>query len=232
MTTRTFTVIGVTTTLLLLTLPGIATAKDCGEASGPAGGRVECACGDTVTTDITLPGNLNCGNMPGLSVAGDSVLNLGTFTISGNRNVNMNEGVTIRGTSGGVLDGTIEGFRVGVGISVHADRNFVRDIKSMNNMTGVEIRGEENRVFDNREITGVTVAGIKAIGRRNEIENNRVTCANKQGIGIEIAGNQQKTVRDNSAQNCATGFLIRSDNTGNKNKDFESELTRNRADET
>jgi parallel beta-helix repeat protein len=82
------------------------------------GGPTPCACGDTVTADTHLAGDLGPCEGSGLVVREDAVLDCGGHAIRGRAGAGRTFGVVLDGTDGAVVrDCTVTGFRYGIELS-------------------------------------------------------------------------------------------------------------------
>ncbi|MCP3973521.1 MAG: hypothetical protein GY720_03395 [bacterium] len=148
-------------------------------AGAPAASAL--SCGDTVTTNTTLAGNLSCSGTALVIGADGIIIDLGGFSISGD------------GTGSGIFDGAgHSGFTVRNG----RIRNFEFGVYLVGPATGVAFRTiEDLRIRDN------TDAGIRLENAREVIvQRVRVwrngTAANSTGEGLDIIGSLSLQVRD------------------------------------
>lgn len=193
--------------LTLLTLGTVDAWADCG--GNP------CNCGDTVTSDHTLPGDLTCvGN--GLTVAAGIILDLGGNDLTGTNKAGF--GVQLN-DSAQVKNGRVQNFNVGiksVGASIAScivgDDALVSPTSLVVtiNRTGIELSASNCKILKTTLVAnsgnGVTLAGngnaltqltcsrngadgLAVVGNNNAIENNRCELNTSDGIFVNGSGN-------------------------------------------
>jgi hypothetical protein len=114
----------------------VVLAMICSCALLPGGAQAaNVKCGDTITTDTTLTADLSgCSGFAGLIVTGDTTLDLGGHTVSGDANVGIIAGhgaLTIR-------NGTVSGFLGGIFIGKGGDA-YVTGITASGNGVGFQV---------------------------------------------------------------------------------------------
>jgi hypothetical protein len=101
----------------------------------PAAAQAQPSCGDTITQDTTLTADLSgCSGFAAVIVTGDTTLDLGGHTVSGDANVGIIAGqgtLTIR-------DGTVSGFLSGVAIAKGGNAYITR-ITAVGNDVGFQV---------------------------------------------------------------------------------------------
>ncbi len=167
-------------------------------------------CGDVITQDTKLDSDVVCTGayddpLTGVVIAANGItLDLNGFTIqgpNGGEQVGDQWGIHTNGTyrsvtiKNGAVDGFSEGLSIGLSNSkVHhlnsegrlflsGHGNVVRDSYITDGDTGMEVRGDDNRVLRNA-IFGGDGDGIDVSGARNSIVGN--TALAFQGAGIYV----------------------------------------------
>jgi len=165
-------------------------------------------CGDEITQDTTLDGDLTCASGPALIVAADNVtLDLGGHTVSGDPGASDDTpGILLRGVSGcTVRNGTVERFGAGVVIS-GGGGNVVENVTAQDNVgpdggnfgDGIVIsdsRDNEirsNAVRGNGPYSGIALAENS---QGNQVHDNVVTDNNMMHVGDPSAGRQAMGIR-------------------------------------
>jgi hypothetical protein len=165
----------------------------------PAGAGSQVACGDVLTSDVTLNADLVCTGEVGLRVQGDLTINLNKHRLAG---PGSGTGVRLEGTESAVtlVNGTISGWGVGVaGDPNEVQRMVVREALFMGNGTGVW--GAFNKTADiersrfEANDTGVAVdfSSHAAIDRSVFTDNHTAASASNSGLLIshsKITSNQ------------------------------------------
>jgi parallel beta-helix repeat protein len=168
-------------------------------------------CGDVITQDTTLDSDVVCAGafddaLTGVVIGENGVtLNLNGFTIQGpnsGEQVGNQWGIHTNGTprrsvtiKNGAIDGFSEGLSVGLSNSkirnlnsegrlrLSGQGNVIRDSYLEDGDTGLEVRGDDNRVLRNT-IFGGDGHGIDVSGARNQLVAN--TAGAFQGAGIYV----------------------------------------------
>ena len=149
------------------------------------------ACGDTVTTSVTLSNDLNCNNKNGLIIGASNItVNLGGHTITGSSTTNStsNEyvGILIKGVRNvTVQNGTVQNFDAGVAI-VKGSKNTLTKLVVRDNINHSSLTGAINRCNYG---DGITVTGSD----QNLITGNRAY-HNGPFSGIAIVGNSDNNI--------------------------------------
>jgi parallel beta-helix repeat protein len=165
-------------------------------------------CGDEITQDTTLDGDLTCAGGPALVVAADDVtLDLGGHTVSGEtEEAAAAPGILLRGVSGcTVRNGTVERFGAGVAI-VGGERNVVENVTAQDNIgpaggdfgDGIVVSGsQDNRIHRNTLRRNGPYSGIALAEdcQRNEVSDNVVADNNMMHVGDPSAGRQLMGIR-------------------------------------
>src|SRR4051794_29100730 len=148
-------------------------ASDSDQQGGPGCGEDRhfktqpIACGETVTTNIRLTGDLSCGTDPVLRVGADGVeINLGGHTLSGfvSPKGEANPGIVNDGYDDlTVRNGTLSGFTTAFS-ATDASRNLLRNVE----LTGLGVgaaflRGADNAVRHS-ELIGVANGAVRSKG--------------------------------------------------------------------
>jgi parallel beta-helix repeat protein len=166
--------------------------------------HVALACGDVVTTDVTLGSDLNCPSSFGLIVgANDIKIDLNGHTISGN---GTDDGILNNGHAGVTIkNGTIDHFTEGIRLDPGSNNNTVKKVRVSNNTAdGILITVSsssdqltDNDVFSNGQ-NGISLAG----GSGAQLTGNQVEGNNAEGI--VIAGSSGFVVSGNTVLNNGT----------------------------
>lgn len=165
-------------------------------------------CGQEITEDTTLDGDLICAGGPALVVTADNVtLDLDGHTVSGHLDtVAGGPGILLRGVRGvTVRKGTLQHFGAGVVID-GGGGNVVQNLTVQDNVgavggdfgDGIVIDGSsENRIEGNTVARNGPFSGISLIGKssQNEIRDNIVTDNNMMHVGDPSAGRQAMGIR-------------------------------------
>ena len=178
-------------------------------------------CGDVLTQDTRLDGDVVCGGAPddpltGVSIAaGGLTLDLNGFTIRGPNAGEQAEdqwGVRTSGElrSVTIKNGTLEGFSEALSLALSEGKvhdlgadgrirlsgsgNVIRDSEVSDGDTGLEVRGDGNRILRN-VIWGGDGDGIFASGAGNRLIGN--TAIAFQGAGIRVEGFSDVLIRRN-----------------------------------
>ncbi|MDQ2826822.1 MAG: right-handed parallel beta-helix repeat-containing protein [Actinomycetota bacterium] len=181
-----------------------------GDYNGPIREPAAVTCGQVITANTTLTGDLTCTEGPALIVAADNVvLDLGGFTISGHGAASAGApGILLRNVKGvTVRKGTIAHFGAGIAIAGGAN-NVVQNVTvqdnvgepdgdfgdgiTMSDSSGNRIQG--NVVRRNGPFSGISMVGACS---DNTIQDNVVSDNNmlpgdpsvgRQDMGIRIEG--------------------------------------------
>jgi parallel beta-helix repeat protein len=178
-----------------------------GEFDGPVSEATPAACGDEITQDTTLDGDLDCENGPGLVIAADNVtLDLGGHRVSGAPDGSGGPGILLQNVSGvTVKNGVVERFDAGVVID-GGGGNVVQNLVVRDNIGSAEgdygdgivvynssgNRIEKNTVERNGPYSGIAL-GEQAQG--NEVRDNVVADNNMMHTGNASAGRMDMGIR-------------------------------------
>ena len=164
--------------LALWALPTSVTA-------GPCGGGVQCHCGDTVTANHQLAGNLGPCARHGLLVQSKVLLDCRGFSITGLGDGSEQFGIALNGQSGAELMGaTVKNCRVS---------RFLRGIRLRAASSSLIA---DNITTDNGDHRTHVGYGIDISGKshNNLIENNQVRGSADEGIHIGAGSHQNRLV--------------------------------------
>jgi parallel beta-helix repeat protein len=203
-----------------------------GDYDGPIREPAAITCGQEITTNTTLDGDLRCTDGPALIVTADNVvLDLAGFTITGQGSAAGEPGILLRDVKGvTVRKGTVKGFGAGVAITGGAD-NVLENLTLQDNVgstdgdfgdgvlvtesSGNVIRG--NVVRRNGPFSGISLLGASS---NNEIRDNVISDNNmlpgepslgRQDMGIRVEGpaaNNNKIVGNTITASGAEGICI------------------------
>lgn len=162
----------------------------------PIAAHASVACGQTITSSMTLDHHLNCPASNGIFVgASNVVLDLGGHSISGPAPTGTT-GVGLRGvivlqnrTGVTVRNGIIRGFDAGVDVQPGANSATVSGLILDGNGGGVRVNtgALSNRLAGNTIINTTRFSGMQVGGNGHVLENN--TFHNGAGAGIFLSGN-------------------------------------------
>lgn len=180
-----------------------------GDFDGPINEAPTLVCGQEITQDTTLEGDIVCGDGPALIVAADNVtLDLGGYTVSRDPGSTGDGGpaILVRQVRGATVQkGTISGFGAGVAV-VGGGGNVVQNVTVQDNVgvvggdfgDGITIDGSsENRIQGNTVLRNGPFSGISLIGecQRNTIIENIVADNNMAHVDDPSAGRQDMGIR-------------------------------------
>lgn len=191
------------TAVLIVAVPGLVAATS---VHGGAGRQAALACGGTVTTSVTLTGDLNCSGSDGLDAGANGIIiNLNGHTITGD------------GTHYGVLD---NGF-TRVVIENGVINQFLHDVFIEGSATGSKVQGmrlslasESIRVNLSTSVlvtgndVGGNTAGIVIASNGDTVTAN--LAEQNTGNGVVINGQNDTVSGNKSMNNGAFGFYIQS----------------------
>ena len=180
-------------------------------AAAPASAQI--ACGDTVTTSITLTADLTCAGAQGIVVGADKVtVDLGGFTLTGGGSgVGVDNGLGFDGVvvkngtirlfdqaisiGGGAQKNTVTGVTIractGAGIDLN-DSDFGKVTKTnvLDCGLGVQIGVDgTGNVIEKSSVVAVDQAGVQVAGANNVVQKNQISGAN-DGVRVLGAGNR------------------------------------------
>ena len=204
-----------------------------GDYNGPIREPAAVRCGQEVTANTTLDGDLRCTDGPALIVTTDNiVLDLGGFTISGGGGANAAvPGILLRNVKGvTVRKGTIKGFGAGIAIEGGAN-NVIENITVEDNIgstegdfgDGITLKNSSgNRIRGNTVRRNGPFAGISLVEAcsKNEIRDNVISDNNmlpgepsmgRQDMGIRIEGpgaNDNKLIGNTVTGSGAEGICV------------------------
>ncbi len=181
-----------------------------GDYKGPIREAATLGCGQEITTNTTLTGDLMCTDGPALIVTADNVvLDLGGFTVSGHGAASTAvPGILLRNVKGvTVRKGTVQHFGAGVAIAGGAN-NLVQNLTVQDNVgepdgdfgDGITISASSgNHILANTVRRNGPFSGISLVGActDNHIHDNVVSdnnmlpgdpAAGRQDMGIRIEG--------------------------------------------
>lgn len=180
-----------------------------GDFDGPITEVPTLVCGQEITEDTTLEGDIVCVDGPALIVVADNItLDLGGYTVSrdpGSTGAG-GPGILLRQVRGATVQkGTIEGFGAGVAIA-GGGGNVVQNLTVQDNIgpsdgdfgDGIAINGSnENRIQGNTVLRNGPYSGISLVGecQGNEVLDNIVTDNNMGHVGDPSAGRQAMGIR-------------------------------------
>jgi parallel beta-helix repeat protein len=149
------------------------------------------ACGDTVTTSVTLSNDLSCTNQNGLIIGASNItVNLGGHTITGSNTTNStsNEyvGILIEGVQNvTVQNGTVQKFDAGVAI-VKGSKHTLTKLVVRRNINHSSLTGTNNKCNYGDGIT-VTGSDHNVITQNKAIDNGPFS-------GIALVGNSDNNI--------------------------------------
>ncbi|MDQ3897756.1 MAG: right-handed parallel beta-helix repeat-containing protein [Actinomycetota bacterium] len=181
-----------------------------GDYNGPIREPAAFACGQEITANTTLDGDLHCAAGPALIVTADNVVvDLGGFTIHGPGASSADApGILLRNVKGVTIrKGTVKGFEAGVAIA-GGSNNVVENVTVEDNLgttegnfgDGITINGSSGNVLRGNTVRrNGPFSGISLVGActKNEIRDNVITDNNmlpgdpgqgRQDMGIRVEG--------------------------------------------
>jgi len=204
-----------------------------GGYDGPIEDPPTVACGQEITQDTTLDGDMVCTGGPALIIAADNItVDLAGFTISGDGPGAANApGILLRNVKGCTIQkGTVAHFGAGVAINGGSD-NVVQNITLQDNVgppdgefgDGIVVtdsnnnRLQGNTVQRNGPFSGIALVGASS---ENEVVQNVVSDNNmlpgdpgagRQAMGIRVEGpaaNRNKIVGNTITGSGADGIVV------------------------
>ncbi|MDQ4133229.1 MAG: right-handed parallel beta-helix repeat-containing protein [Actinomycetota bacterium] len=180
-----------------------------GDFDGPITDVPTVVCGQEITEDTTLEGDIVCVDGPAFVIAADNVtLDLAGFTVSrhpGSTGAG-GPGILLRGVEGATVQkGTITGFNAGVAI-MGGGGNTVQNLTVHDNIgpaggdfgDGITVSdSSENRLQGNTIQRNGPYSGISLVGasQRNQVLENIVADNNMLHVGDPSAGRQDMGIR-------------------------------------
>lgn len=181
-----------------------------GEFNGPVHDTTTLTCGQEITEDTTLGGDLLCPRGPALVVTADNVtLDLGGFTVSGTGPAaGARAGIVLRNVRGvTVRKGTVQRFGAGIAI-VGGSNNVIENITAQDNRgsaegdfgDGITVSDSSGNVIRantarrNGPFSGISIVGASTGNevRGNIVADNNMLPGNpqdgRQDMGIRIEG--------------------------------------------
>lgn len=172
------------------------------------------ACGDTITTSVTLTADLDCSGT-GLKVGADKItIDLNGFTIDGDNGIGdlgIDNGLGFDGVT--IKNGTISSFDQGISIGSNAQKNIVTGVRIeacanqaidlndsdltkitksliLNNGAGIQVGTDATgTVVEKSTITGSFQPGVTLLGSGNVVQKNQFT-ANTTAVLVSNGGNR------------------------------------------
>lgn len=204
-----------------------------GDYNGPIREPAAVVCGQEISADTTLDGDLQCSDGPALIVTADNVvLDLGGFTVHGPGASSADApGVLLRNVKGvTVRKGTIKGFEAGVAIAGGAD-NVIENVTVEDNIgstegnfgDGITINASNGNIVQGNTVRrNGPFAGISLVGAcsENVIRDNLISDNNmlpgdpsmgRQDMGIRLEGpsaNNNKLTGNTVTGSGAEGICI------------------------
>jgi parallel beta-helix repeat protein len=187
-------------------------------AAVPSARAAQLPCGSVITKNTTLKQDIGPCQLGGVTVTGNSTLDLGGHRIFGATETGDGIGIRLVNATGAtVTNGTVSGFDAGI-VIVQGGSNQIRGIKAIANVgqagvtdfgDGILIDRSPSNVINGNEIrsngpfSGISVIGSGSVGNKiakNTVQNNDVpsnaTENNDVGIRLE-AGTEQTTLKSN-----------------------------------
>jgi len=181
-----------------------------GDFDGPITEVPTLVCGQEITEDTTLEGDIVCADGPAFILAADNVtLDLGGFTVSrdpGSTAIASGPGILLRQVHGATVQkGTITGFAAGVAV-MGGGHNVVQNVTVQDNVgavggdfgDGITVQNSsENRIQGNSVLRNGPYSGISLVGeaQRNAVLENIVADNNMSHVGDPQAGRQDMGIR-------------------------------------
>ena len=204
-----------------------------GDYNGPIREPAAVTCGQEITANTTLDGDIRCSDGPALVVTKDNVvIDLGGFAIIGPAAAGGDApGILLKNVKGvTVRKGTIRGFEAGVAIAGGAN-NVIENVTCEDNVgttegnfgDGITVNASNGNVIRGNTIRrNGPFAGISLVGAcaKNEIRDNVITDNNmlpgdpsqgRQDMGIRLEGpaaNNNKIIGNTVTGSGAEGICI------------------------
>jgi parallel beta-helix repeat protein len=167
----------------------------------PVAAHAAVACGQTITSSVTLDHHMNCGGN-GITIgASNVVLDLGGFTMTGPAPTETGggpRGVIVGQNRTGVTvrNGTVRGFDGGVDVLPGANGTTITGMTLDANGLGIRISTgtSSNRIIGNTIVNTTRFSAIQMGGNGHLVENNRLH--NGNGSGVFLSGNDN-VIRSN-----------------------------------
>jgi len=172
------------------------------------------ACGDTVTTSVTLTADLDCSGT-GLTVGADKItIDLNGFTIDGDNGIGdlgIDNGLGFDGVT--IKNGRISSFDQGISIGTNAQKNVVTGVRIescanqavdlndsdltkitkctlINNGAGIQVGDDATgTVIEKNVIIGSEQPGVLLLGSGNLVQKNQFT-SNTEAVRVLNGGNR------------------------------------------
>ncbi len=204
-----------------------------GDYNGPIREPSAVTCGQEITANLTLDGDIKCTEGPALIITADNVVvDLGGFTVSGPQAAGADApGILLKNVKGvTVRKGTIKGFESGVAI-MGGSNNVIENVTCEDNVgttegnfgDGITLNGSNNNTIRGNTIRrNGPFSGIALVGAcsKNEIRDNVITDNNmlpgdpshgRQAMGIRLEGpaaNNNKIIGNTITGSGAEGICV------------------------
>lgn len=180
--------------LLVTTLAALLPAR---------GMAASAACGDALTTSVTLDADLVCG-AGGLTVAADGiVIDLAGHTISGTSGNGIDNALGFDRVT--VKNGRIDGFETGI-LHGGGEGHVIRDMRVQNGVSSIRLEAGVRFAKIQKSLVGNTTGRmIEVFGDDNVV--TQVVATNGGGLGITIYGNRN-VVTKNTVTNALDGISL------------------------
>lgn len=167
-------------------------------------------CGDIITKNATLNGNLQCSEDPALTVVGPANLNMRGFTVTGTGG-KSHDGIWLKGRGGLLHNGTVTGFGKGVLIGGDGGHHVHHVKATANTIHGFSIESPNNRLRHNTS-NGNFGNGIWLSEKadNNLISKNTFDNNGASGIRLEAGENDLIETVTESAAAETFGISLRS----------------------
>jgi len=179
-------------------------------AVGPLSPAEAVQCGDGVTSDVTLTGDLDCSGYeksPVLKVTAPVTLNLNGFKVIGNGQI----GILIDTEGAKVLDGTVTNCSSAVAIESGHNDNEIWNVTAVKNTErAFRIRSNNNFITECVSMSNGD-HGFDIRGQNNWVSRCKSTrngILPKQAQGFHFEGSGHRAVENYAAGNTGGGFQI------------------------
>ena len=218
--------------ILVLVVIGVVLILSGNVSAANCGGAVQCGCGDTLTSSLTMTGDLS--NCPGNGIifeADNIVLDCQGHTIEGDGSGYLFDyGIYLNSRQNNTIKNCIiRNFYHGIYL-YSSSNNFLTNNTANSNRYGIFLNSSSNNSLTNNTANLNNVTGIYIFGNSNfnKILNNKILNNGKTGITLsncgfwghcyDNAGNSNNKIKDNKILNNNVGiFSHQSNSTINNN---------------
>ncbi len=175
------------------------------------------ACGDLLTTDTTLTGDLQCSGV-GLTIAADDiVLDCAGFTLTGD---GSNVGILLETVTGATVENcTAEGFAVGFQLTNAAQSTLRSNVATANTAGGsggfVLSQSNGNVLEDNRAGRNEGRGFLLLSSSENTLMGNLAVANRFRAFGLTNGSSANALINNSALGNRSAAFVLTEQSTGN-----------------